>query len=185
VLWNSVRRTGTRIRLRTDIQFCVPLWRDSLSVPDLSNSAAPRAPQPQSLDTVLKGVAYYPEYMPSDRLEKDVALMQKAGINVVRLGEFTWSSWEPRDGEFEFAWMERVIDRLHQAGSQSDSRPSRGISTWSPPPARSEEGRRGRDPGEYRLGERAELDAGQQGAGTASRRSGLSITRNSPASPNP
>jgi len=68
------------------------------------------------MDTILYGVAYYPEYMPYDRVDKDVELMQKAGITVVRVGESTWSSWEPRDGEFRFAWMQRVLDRLHQAG---------------------------------------------------------------------
>src|SRR2546425_12172117 len=56
------------------------------------------------MDTVLYGVAYYPEYMPYDRLDKDVEMMQKAGITVVRVGESTWSSWEPRDGEFQFTW---------------------------------------------------------------------------------
>src|SRR5689334_17847707 len=70
---------------------------------------------PNRMDTVLYGVAYYPEYMPTDRLDTDVALMQKAGITVVRVGESTWSSWEPRDGDFQFAWMQRVLDRLHQA----------------------------------------------------------------------
>ena len=50
------------------------------------------------MENILYGVAYYPEYMPYDRLDKDVDLMQKAGITVVRVGESTWSSWEPRDG---------------------------------------------------------------------------------------
>src|SRR2546425_11299570 len=59
---------------------------------------------PDKMDNVLYGVAYYPEYMPYDRLDKDVELMQKAGIAVVRVGESTWSSWEPRDGEFQFTW---------------------------------------------------------------------------------
>jgi len=67
---------------------------------------------PEKMDTVLYGVAYYPEYMPYDRLDKDVELMQKAGITVVRVGESTWSSWEPRDGDFQFAWMQRVLDRF-------------------------------------------------------------------------
>ena len=70
---------------------------------------------PPRIDTIQYGAAYYPEYTPSDRLDKDVELMQKAGINLVRVGESTWSSWEPRDGQVEFAWMERVLDRMHQA----------------------------------------------------------------------
>jgi beta-galactosidase len=68
------------------------------------------------MDTVLYGVAYYPEYMPYERLDQDVQLMQKAGISVVRIGESSWGLWEPQDGRFEFAWMDRVVERLHAAG---------------------------------------------------------------------
>jgi beta-galactosidase len=71
---------------------------------------------PSAMDTILYGAAYYPEYMPYERMEQDVALMQKAGISVVRMGESSWGLWEPQDGKFEFAWMDRVIDRMHQAG---------------------------------------------------------------------
>jgi beta-galactosidase len=72
--------------------------------------------QPQKFSTILYGVAYYHEYMPYDRLEKDVQLMQDAGISVVRLGESSWSLFEPKEGQFEFAWMDRIIDRMHKAG---------------------------------------------------------------------
>ena len=69
--------------------------------------------------TVLYGVAYYNEYMPGDqaaRLDKDVALMKAAGLSVVRMGESTWSLWEPEDGKFEDAWMDRVVDAMGKAG---------------------------------------------------------------------
>jgi len=69
--------------------------------------------------TVLYGVAYYNEYMPGDqaaRLDKDVALMKAAGLNVVRMGESTWSLWEPEDGKFEYAWMDRIVDAMGKAG---------------------------------------------------------------------
>jgi hypothetical protein len=49
---------------------------------------------PNSMDTILYGVAYYQEYMPYERLEQDVDLMQRAGINVVRLGESNWGLWD-------------------------------------------------------------------------------------------
>jgi len=68
------------------------------------------------MDTILYGVAYYPEYMPYDRVDQDVQLMQKAGISVVRIGESSWGLWEPEDGKFEYAWMDRVVDKLHDAG---------------------------------------------------------------------
>jgi beta-galactosidase len=83
------------------------------------------------METILYGVAYYPEYMPSDRLDTDVDLMQKAGITVVRVGESTWSSWEPRDGDFQFAWMQRVLDRLQQAGIKVIlGTPTYSVPTW-------------------------------------------------------
>ncbi len=72
--------------------------------------------QPQKFSTILYGVAYYHEYMPYERLEADVKLMQDAGISVVRLGESSWSLFEPQEGVFEFAWMDRIIDRMHKAG---------------------------------------------------------------------
>ena len=39
------------------------------------------------------GVAYYDEYMPEDRLAKDIALMRETGINVVRIAESTGVRW--------------------------------------------------------------------------------------------
>ncbi len=70
------------------------------------------------MDNVLYGAAYYQEYMPSDRLADDLKLMKESGMSVVRLGESTWSLFEPREGEFEFAWMDRIIDGLYANGIQ-------------------------------------------------------------------
>ena len=41
---------------------------------------------------ILFGAAYYPEYMPYDRLQEDIAMMQKAGMNTIRIAESTWST---------------------------------------------------------------------------------------------
>src|SRR5256885_16691711 len=68
------------------------------------------------METILYGVSYYHEYMPYERLDKDVQMMKEAGINVVRMGESSWGLWEPQEGHFEFAWMDRIIERMHQAG---------------------------------------------------------------------
>lgn len=40
--------------------------------------------------------AYYDEYMPYDRIEADFKMMKKAGFNVVRIAESTWSTLEPK-----------------------------------------------------------------------------------------
>ena len=77
-------------------------------------SAAVAAQAPR-LERPLFGVAYYDEYMPYDRLEQDVRMMKEAGITVVRIGESTWSTMEPRDGVFDFSHIDRVLDAMHRA----------------------------------------------------------------------
>ena len=65
---------------------------------------------------LLYGAAYYDEYMPYERLAKDVSMMQKAGINTVRIAESTWSTCEPQEGVFDFSHVERVMDVMEKAG---------------------------------------------------------------------
>lgn len=68
------------------------------------------------MKNLLFGAAYYDEYMPYERLDEDVALMKKAGINTVRIAESTWSACEPREGVFDFFHVERVMDAMEEAG---------------------------------------------------------------------
>ncbi|MGA6459993.1 beta-galactosidase, partial [Klebsiella sp. K794] len=68
------------------------------------------------MSDLFYGVAYYDEYMPEDRLAKDIALMQETGINVVRIAESTWSTLEPREGEYNFYHIDRVLNAMHKAG---------------------------------------------------------------------
>ena len=65
---------------------------------------------------ILFGAAYYDEYMPYDRLDKDIDMMKKAGINTVRIAESTWSTCEPQDGVIDFSHVERVMDAMEEAG---------------------------------------------------------------------
>jgi len=58
------------------------------------------------------GVDYYPEHWPRDRWETDAKLMKEAGFNVVRLAEFAWIDMEPREGQFEFAWLDDAVQLL-------------------------------------------------------------------------
>ena len=66
---------------------------------------------------LLLGTAWYPEQWPESRWEADLALMQQAGIRMVRVGEFAWSRMEPEEGQL----------RPGLAGS----RDRRGRETWN------------------------------------------------------
>ena len=80
---------------------------------------------------LLYGAAYYDEYMPYDRLQKDVAMMKKAGINTVRIAESTWSTCEPQEGVFDFSHVERVMDAMEEAGiNVIIGTPTYAIPTW-------------------------------------------------------
>lgn len=68
------------------------------------------------LHKILYGAAYYYEYMPYERLDKDVQMMQDCGINVVRIAESTWAVWEPQDGKFDFTKLDRVLNAMNKAG---------------------------------------------------------------------
>lgn len=80
---------------------------------------------------LLFGAAYYDEYMPYDRLQQDVAMMKKAGINTVRIAESTWSTCEPQEGVFDFSHVERVMDAMEEAGiNVIIGTPTYAIPTW-------------------------------------------------------
>ncbi|MBL9204669.1 MAG: beta-galactosidase [Opitutaceae bacterium] len=62
------------------------------------------------------GVAYYPELWPEGDVTRDIAEMRRAGISVVRMGDFAWSKMEPDEGNLSFSFFLQVMDRLHEAG---------------------------------------------------------------------
>lgn len=62
------------------------------------------------------GCAYYPEYWGVERVPTDAALMQDAGVNIVRIGEFAWSRMEPEEGRFTLDWLHQTVDILGQHG---------------------------------------------------------------------
>src|SRR6266567_1007022 len=50
---------------------------------------------------LILGTAWYPEQWPESRWDADLALMQEAGIHMVRVGEFAWSRMEPGEGQYD------------------------------------------------------------------------------------
>lgn len=69
-------------------------------------------------DKLLHGGDYNPEQWLDrpDILAKDVELMEKAHVNVVTLGVFSWSTIEPQEGEFHLDWLADIIHNLYAHG---------------------------------------------------------------------
>jgi len=77
----------------------------------------------------IYGADYYPEAWDESQWEKDATLMQAAGINFVRMGEFAWAKMEPQEGHFDFAWLDRALKVLNAHGIRAVL----GTPTASPP----------------------------------------------------
>jgi beta-galactosidase len=76
------------------------------------------------------GGDYNPEQWPEKVWAADVELMLRAGVNLVTVGVFAWSRLQPAPDEFDFGWLDRVLDRLGDAGIGV----SLATPTASPPP---------------------------------------------------
>ncbi|NIM92268.1 MAG: cellulase family glycosylhydrolase [Anaerolineales bacterium] len=76
------------------------------------------------------GVCYYPEHWPQERWAIDAKLMRQAGISLVRIAEFAWVLMEPREGEFNWNWLDQAIEVL----AAEDLQVVLGTPTASPPP---------------------------------------------------
>lgn len=61
-------------------------------------------------DKLYFGAAYYSEYLPYDRVEKDMEMMEKAGMNVIRIAESTWSTLESQEGVYDFTHIDRMLN---------------------------------------------------------------------------
>jgi beta-galactosidase len=75
------------------------------------------------------GVAWYPEHWEQSRWSTDLSLMQKAGMNLVRLAESAWSQLEPTEGTFDFDWLEQAISAATAHGFEVVL----GTPTYAPP----------------------------------------------------
>lgn len=89
-------------------------------------SPAPWVQRPAGL---CYGGDYNPEQWPREVWAQDIALMQEAGINLVSIGIFSWVLLEPREGEYDFEWLDHLMDLLADAGISVDL----GTPTAAPP----------------------------------------------------
>ncbi|GGX85090.1 beta-galactosidase [Streptomyces fructofermentans] len=76
------------------------------------------------------GADYNPEQWPREVWEEDVRLMREAGVNLVSVGIFSWARIQPARDEWDFGWLDEVMDLLHAGGIGVDL----ATATASPPP---------------------------------------------------
>ena len=76
------------------------------------------------------GGDYNPEQFEERVWAEDVRLMREAGVDLVNVGVFSWSRIQPREGAYEFGWLDRVLDLLHANGIAVGL----ATATASPPP---------------------------------------------------
>lgn len=81
----------------------------------------------------LRGIAYGGDYNPEqwsrETWREDVVLMREAGVNLVSVGIFSWALIEIAEGVFDFAWLDELLDLLHDNSIAVDL----GTPTASPP----------------------------------------------------
>ena len=71
-----------------------------------------------NLSHVTLGVCYYPEHWPEAMWRNDLRRMKEYGIEVVRVAEFAWNKFEPREGEYTFDFFDRFMDLAQEEGLQ-------------------------------------------------------------------
>ena len=62
------------------------------------------------------GTCYQPVDRTPEEIDRDIAIMKRAGFNVVRMGDLSWDSFEPEQGKFTFGWFDSIMDKMHAAG---------------------------------------------------------------------
>jgi beta-galactosidase len=80
-----------------------------------AQSAAPH-PEWPGPGQLFVGTCYQPVDRSPAQIKQDIALMKAAGLNIVRMGDLSWDSFEPEEGHFTFEWFDDILNQMHAAG---------------------------------------------------------------------
>ena len=97
-------------------KFVLPvILMGALSVASVAQkiSVHPNWPGPGQL---FVGACYQPIDRSPEQIDRDIAIMHGAGFNVVRMGDLSWDSFEPSQGKFDFAWFDKIMDKMQANG---------------------------------------------------------------------
>ena len=53
-----------------------------------------------------------------DTLKDDLRLMKLANVNTMTVGIFAWSALEPTEGNYNFEWLDKIIDDVYNQGGR-------------------------------------------------------------------
>ncbi|MCX8000212.1 MAG: beta-galactosidase, partial [Leptospiraceae bacterium] len=67
---------------------------------------------------MIFGVDYYPEQWTEKDWDEDISYMKDLGFSTVRLAEFAWAMFEPKEGKFDFSFFDKIIDKFHKSNFQ-------------------------------------------------------------------
>jgi beta-galactosidase len=95
----------------------------------IDNETAPRAPGRHPSPQIEYGADYYAEDWPPERIETDAKLMQRAKFRTVRLIDSNWERLEPVEGQYNFEWLDHVLEILNRYGIRAIL----GTSSYVPP----------------------------------------------------
>ena len=75
-------------------------------------------PISDKLPVFMHGADYNPDQWLShpEILAEDIRLMKLAGCNTMAVGIFSWASLEPAEGQFEFGWLDSILDTFAANG---------------------------------------------------------------------
>jgi beta-galactosidase len=63
---------------------------------------------------MLLGVDYYPEQWDFSMIDSDMDNILELGANVIRIAEFSWHLMEKKEGEFDFSFFDKVIEKAKE-----------------------------------------------------------------------
>jgi beta-galactosidase len=128
VLPNSLGDKIVNPRRVYHLIFCLTVCLGFLALCFTPAGSAQTSPS-KTAPPLFLGTAWYPEQWPESRWDADLALMQKAGVHFVRVGEFAWSRMEPEEGHYDLDWLDHAV----AAAAKHDIYTVLGTPTAAPP----------------------------------------------------
>lgn len=89
---------------------CTGTKQEELPAPGQADGQAHELKVIDEKNLMEVGSYYYPEQWPESEWERDIKNMSELGFEFTHYGEFAWSTMEPEEGKYDFAWLDKAIE---------------------------------------------------------------------------